>query len=319
MLMSPNDSKLAQAAIDGSLPAIGSQQPKVEDALAASLAVWGVSEGSVAEAISYFNGLREAAITLDQKGGPKLLTAPMPRALLDSLGLHDHESAGANEDLAQALRDALKLLQDIEPHFFQAVIDGIDTLIPVQLREGAKARAPLTSITIPCFPMTSFFSTNALRHLAPGALTEQDDIAVLAENLLHESIHQRVNLTIIEKRVLRPDFSSENSPKIPIPWRQTATEARNREWELDRCLHAFAVYVGVYPFRKAVAERRNVASSTRQTFLQSLDQAKKSMRFLGQALTERRHLFDQDGQDLILELQAANPFAVEGPICPATS
>ncbi|MEP3295094.1 MAG: hypothetical protein ABJO27_01170 [Pseudoruegeria sp.] len=74
-------------------------------------------------------------------------------------------------------------------------------------------------------------------------------------------------------------------------------------------MHAFAVYVGVFPFRIAIANHPQMDKDTKCTFVTSISQAEKSMRLLGSALTERRDQFDPDGRSLIEELQAANPFA----------
>jgi hypothetical protein len=309
MLLSAKDSELMAATVAGSLPTIGEMDPRPDDALAPSLAVWGLAESELPQAGAFFEDLRDASVQLHPGARTKLFTGIMPRAVLDSLALTDHETDPTAIDLAKQLGSAFDLLASVDEDHFQSVANGIDTLIPVQLRKNCVVSTPLTSITVPSFPLSSFFSRNALRHLAPSALTEKDSVAVLAENLLHESVHQRVNLTIIERSVMMDGFSSATSSKIEIPWRKTAAEERNRAWELDRCLHAFAVYVGVFPFRMAIAKHPQMDKDTKHAFVTSISQAEKSMRFLGSALMERRDQFGPDGQSLIEELQAANPFA----------
>lgn len=309
MLLSAKDSELMAATVAGSLPTIGKMNPSAADALAPSLAVWGLAESELPQAGAFFEDLRDASVLLHPAARTKLFTGIMPRAVLDSLALTDHETDPTAGDLTKPLGAALELLASVDETFFQSVANGIDTLIPVRLRANSGVSTPLTSITVPSFPLSSFFSRNALRHLAPAALTQKDSVAVLAENLLHESVHQRVNLTIIERSVMKDGFSSVTSAKIEIPWRKTAAEARNRYWELDRCLHAFAVYVGVFPFRAAIANHPQMHEDTKDAFGRSISQAEKSMRFLGGALMARRDQFGPDGQVLIEELQAANPFA----------
>ncbi|MEP3295095.1 hypothetical protein [Tateyamaria sp.] len=188
-----------------------------DDALAPPLAVWGLAKSEPPQAGAFFEDLRDASVQIHSGTRIKLFTGVMPRAELVSLALTDHETDPTTTDLAKPLGSAFDLLASVDEDFFQSVANGIDTLVPVHLRKSSAISTPPTSITVPSFPLSSFFYRNALRHLAPAALNEKHSVAVLAENLLHESVHQQVNLIIIEQSGMTDGFSSATSPKIEIP------------------------------------------------------------------------------------------------------
>lgn len=308
MLLSPKDSELFAMAKAGELPNLPAFSSLADDALAPSLAVWGLTDDGSLQAAKAFDALRHAFVPLTSDAPIRVLTAQMPQVVLDSLGLANHVGSIPSEAVINNLQDAVTLLGQIGDDYRQSVINGIDTLVMVKVRAGAAEGTVLTSITIPTFPMASFFSANAQRHLAPAALTDAPDIAVLSENLLHESVHQNVNITILERDIFPDSFDPQTARKIEIPWRQTAKETRNRFWEIDRCLHAFAVYVGVLPYRVAIAQDAGQTPSTKDAFAASITQAEKSLRFLHHALDDVRDSFAPDGQALLSELQAKNPF-----------
>lgn len=111
---------------------------------------------------------------------------------------------------------------------------------------------PITSCSLPDFPLCVFFSPRAFVHIPPLGIYPEWSWRLAAENIYHEAVHQSVNHQLLTRPVLVPEYSSVTSPKIPIYWRSGPGNAeRNREWELDRVLHAAAVYCQLMRWRYA--------------------------------------------------------------------
>lgn len=149
-----------------------------------------------------------------------------------------------------SLTAAYEHLYRNHPDAFDLVTTFSPVLVWAELRPEFKGKdVQITSSSFPAMPLVSFISDKALCHLPPTNVSERPDPRILAENLLHEAIHQRVNLTLLTRPIFREGFDAARAPKIPIAWRANSV-ARNQSWELDRTLHAICVYKGVVGYRE---------------------------------------------------------------------
>jgi hypothetical protein len=173
---------------------------------------------------------------------------------------------------------------------------------PADVRDS---RRLITSCSLPDFPLCVFFSERALVHIPPLTISSQPSVRLLAENLYHESVHQAVNYQLLSSRVLVPSYSSETSPKIPIYWREEAGEQRNRAWELDRVLHAAAVYCHLLAWRYHELRDPDLPAEDRAVIAAASVDAVGATRALCDALTTHISYFTSAGALLVGRLVEA--------------
>ncbi|MCY4321628.1 MAG: hypothetical protein OXC37_04425 [Bdellovibrionaceae bacterium] len=155
----------------------------------------------------------------------------------------------------------------------------------VQLKPSYKDKEfEITSLSVPVFPFVSFLSKKSQFHIPPSIINEKSSL-YLAENLLHESVHQAVNINLLDKDILEEDYNSEESPLVNIPWRQNQGDARNKKWQIDRVLHAISVYVVISFFRRNILQK-NKKEYSKDMFDESVKNAKYLMKNL---LPYRKH------------------------------
>ena len=161
----------------------------------------------------------------------------------------------------------------------------------------------ITSSSFPLLPLTVFLSPKALKHIPPNTVSDMPSYRLLAENLLHEAIHQQVNLTLVEKDIFCAEYSSELSPKIQIEWRKKQGIKRNQAWELDRVLHAITVYVNLVKFRRKEVVLFNTDNLISQYIKSSLPEGLDALDYLSKSLLLYKNFFTENGYDLVSELR----------------
>jgi hypothetical protein len=159
----------------------------------------------------------------------------------------------------------------------------------------------ITSASFPSLPLWIFFSNRATVHIAPSAIGTRPSPRFLADNFYHESVHQAVNGLLLFGDVLVDDYSSERSPRVKIPWR-SSSDARNREWELDRVFHASMVYESILEYRNSEIADRTIEPWERHIFERSSAAAVDALAYLSAALMENRHLLTSEGCRVVQQL-----------------
>jgi hypothetical protein len=137
--------------------------------------------------------------------------------------------------------------------FARGLIDGIAWVTRMEPRM-------VTSASYPALPGISFASEQALFHLPANIVVPGRHPAFVAENLVHEGIHQLITIALTVTPMIDDLIARQRSdepqqrPTLTIPWSAGAREHRHRNWPLDRVLHAAAVYTAVAEFRRRAAE-----------------------------------------------------------------
>lgn len=227
-------------------------------------------------------------------GGIGIIT-PLARDLWDRTPLGKHlfiEPTHADFDL---LDKSIEHLEKFVPDLWSKLKPYLGNIGVLELPSSEKGvDSEITSITLPGFPYLSFISKMAYQHLPPAVIVQKPHLEILAENLLHESIHQFANHMIVDKGVFSSDYHSNHSPKVSIPWRKNMASDRNRFWEIDRCFHAAMVYLGIYYYRKSGA-LKSIHGDLVKGALENLS-------YLAEALASHHRWFTPMGQKLVMAL-----------------
>jgi hypothetical protein len=162
----------------------------------------------------------------------------------------------------------------------------------------------VTSASVPTFPLWMFFSQKAAVHLPPEVIGREPSVRIMAENFYHESVHQLVNIHLLLGRLVTDEFDSETSPRVPIAWR-AADSSRNREWEVDRVLHAAIVYESVMAYRDAQLTDPRLTPWERKAFEQANAIAGSNLAYLATSLSRYSYLLNTDGADIVRHLNEA--------------
>lgn len=185
----------------------------------------------------------------------ELVFEEMLSAVFDSLPIAGHQLYQYQDGKAIFVEKCRKAAQIIDTNLSKRqryLIPFLKAVIPVYLNPESNTKL-ITSLTIPDLPFTSFISQNAFFHLAPDILCKGFDEYYLSENLVHEMVHNMVNIVLLEKDILVNRYSSALSNKVKIPWRKNA-ELRNQYWELDRLIHAYCVYAHMSVYRSTLSQ-----------------------------------------------------------------
>lgn len=230
------------------------------------------------------------------------VTSAMSETLDSLLYLRGHRAVAPDEEFRERISGALHLLAEYDS-IWSHVQTFVRTLCVVA-KVGPSGEPLLTSCTLPEFPGMIVFSSKASRHIPPASIVGHDSTVLLAENIFHESVHQIVNMGILFDDVLSRDFRSDSSPKIQIPWRRSSSP-RNQEWELDRALHAAAVYVKLIEWRIEILRRSDLRESEIEIIRSSLAPAREAAAHLiGSLSSHHVDAFGDAGRQLIANLEA---------------
>ena len=152
----------------------------------------------------------------------------------------------------------------------------------------------ITSCSLPDYPLCVFFSERIFEHIPPSSVG-RPSIRLGAENIFHEAVHQSVNHLILTEGIFHQDYDAATSPRVPIFWRKDAREDRNKEWEIDRVLHAAAVYSHLLQWRyyelldeSLTADERNIITTAA---VESID----AVRSLSSGLVKHIEFFTPKG------------------------
>jgi hypothetical protein len=181
-----------------------------------------------------------------------LLMTDFPIPVWASLQLDGHHVVQPHDGDVKMIDDAVRCIAAHHQGAYKLLSRYIKLIVMVDHIGGSAAEPLLTSCSIPSLPYCTFISRKAFVHLPPRFVYRAPSEIWLAENLVHEALHQALNIHILSGEVFSRDYDASVASRIPIPWRQQDPLARNREWPPDRALHALVVYVGVTEMRLAL-------------------------------------------------------------------
>lgn len=228
--------------------------------------------------------------------------AELPEEIAREISLADYEIVEHTDGRRTALTQALERLAEAHPEGFARVREFVRGLLWVGLKPAVRASS-LTSSSDPALPYVIAFSEKARHHIPPNTVSPEPSHLFLAENLLHEAVHQSVSFHVLQHQVFADGYSSKTSPKIEIAWRATQGVARNQFWEVDRAFHATCVYNQLLRFRRSELDRDDLTTNERASFQVAYDEGMPAVRYLmGQLELLDKH-FTVHGRDLLADLR----------------
>lgn len=231
-----------------------------------------------------------------------MVPAGPPGALDRAVGLRHHTVVAPPAAFREQLAAALGLLS-AHPWAFAMVERFISNFALLRFDRSPGA-TPVTSCSVPDFPLSVFLSGLAARHIPPHSVADRGTPLLLAENVFHESVHQFVNHQLLTRPVLDPAYDSADSPRIPIYWRRDG-DGMPRTWELDRVLHAAMVYAQLVDGRYEVLGSDLPSDADREVVLAASRHALGALASLCDALAEHVDAFQPYGAFLVGRLVEA--------------
>ncbi|MGX2995599.1 hypothetical protein JNUCC64_15105 [Streptomyces sp. JNUCC 64] len=226
----------------------------------------------------------------------------LPEQIAREISLGGYEIAPHTVGRRVALTQALERLATAHPDGFALVSEFVRGLLWVVLKPGVRASS-LTSSSDPALPYIVVFSGKALHHIPPNTVGPEPSPLFLAENLLHEAVHQSVSFHVLTHQVFADGYSSKTSPKIEIAWRVAQGVARNQFWEVDRAFHATYVYNQLLRFRRSELDRDDLTADERAHFQAAYQEGVPAVRYLMDQLELQGEHFTAHGRDLLAGLR----------------
>ena len=228
-----------------------------------------------------------------------LVLQPLPDAIWRALPFASHRIC-RNQAVLTSLEAALNLIEDHYPHYLPWMADVMPNIAVVEIKEAYRGKdSQITSSSFPVLPYVGFVSAKAMRHIPPNTVMKTNSPSLLAENLVHEAIHQVVNLSLLRTDIFVERYTSRTSPKIEVLWRYGQRTMRNQRWELDRTLHAAIVYLGLLSFRQRELERRRSEEADFMAFRHASTAAVEVLPYLCAQLNRHRGYLTSDGNALL--------------------
>lgn len=261
-----------------------------------------------------FHGAKVRWHELELLAGRKafLLTDGLPSSVWARAGLADHECDPDASALSTDLAAAYGYLQTAHPALAEVLLGLAPNLVLARPRPVTAAGPSITSASLPTMPGVVWASRKIFRHIPPSTVSDAPLLRLAAENLLHEGVHQLVNLVLLTRAVLPPGYSARTSPRIPIAWRRDQDVERNKRWELDRVLHATAVYIAVVHYRAVELATLPSADDAVLHLKIALPDAVAALDYLSSSLLGHADAFDRHGIQLVRSLRGDAERAIEG-------
>ncbi|MEU3721416.1 hypothetical protein [Streptomyces sp. NPDC031705] len=228
--------------------------------------------------------------------------ADLPGQIAAEINLSNYEIVEHTAERHAALTHALERLATVHPDGFARVREFVRGLLWVGLKPDVRTSS-LTSSSDPVLPYVIVFSDKARHHIPPNTVSDEPSSLFLAENILHEGVHQSVSFHVLQHQVFADGYDSKNSPKIEIAWRATQGEARNQFWEVDRAFHATCVYNQLLRFRRTELDRDDLTAYERANFQAAYEEGMPAVRYLMGQLELLGEHFTDHGRELLAGLR----------------
>jgi len=240
-------------------------------------------------------GNAQSAVETIDAGGHRLhcCSSGISPRLFEILPIDGHRAAALTPHRIDALSRALNQLAAVGDSSLS--IDIVSDFTGMLLWVASDRPDGLTSSSFPQLPHLSLITDHVMRILLPNTLTGSDSIWALAEDLVHEALHQQLSATIIEHDVFTDDYDAVSGPRIKIYW-------RDETWTLDRAVHALHVYSGVVRLRREALQGSVLSEQDRRHVEQALPEAQDAMAFLRDAVPKHARYFTDDGRALLNEI-----------------
>lgn len=247
----------------------------------------------------------EVAILNAKSGCFYWIKSGFPESIWSALPITSHRLITPNYEIENSLITAIDHLFKVHEAAFEIFKTFVNCIVWTEIDPRIHGKIDeITSSTFPILPFCVFVSNKALKHIPPNAVSPESSFRFLAENLLHEAVHQQVNVTLLEKDVFVSSYRSSSSPKIEIKWRANQGIARNQFWELDRVLHAIYVYIEVSKYRIVELESNEISDLEKKYFALALKTGKVALNYLLSEVLLFRDYFTIFGNNLLDGLEA---------------
>ncbi|MGW7384458.1 hypothetical protein [Streptomyces sp. NPDC054794] len=149
----------------------------------------------------------------------RLFVSAMAR---QGIGEHARPSEVTPDDEIRVSR-AMLLLDELVPEIAAGVLPFVHQIVVLD--------SPIPSLYLTQVPETVFVS----------AATVHGDTLGLADALLHESLHEKMAVLRLTRRLMRPVYTDEHSARVLLPW--SLAHATPRWFNAGRVISAAHVYV----------------------------------------------------------------------------
>jgi hypothetical protein len=221
----------------------------------------------------------------------------MDSTLWSRLPVRDYRLVDQADHRRALLTGALNHLADAHPDSFEVIKRYVRIIGWMEMCPPGETK--IASASCPTLPFAVFTSDLGPRELPPRTVTQSDCQRILAENLLHEATHQRINFYLLENDVLVEDYDSATATKVDIAWRQGLAQS---QWEVDRVFHAALVYNEVLRYRLREIQDPSCDPVARAAFCEAGDAGISAVRFLADSLLGFERYFTDFGFDLVRSL-----------------
>lgn len=207
------------------------------------------------------------------------------------------------------LKAALKYLYDNYTNEIEELKNYFKIIFWCKLKNDSKEDT-ITSLTVPKIPNASFISKKALYHNPPEFIHSKDvEINILAENIYHEMIHNKLNNLIYYKKFFKSNYDRK---ELTGQFKINAWESyKDWEWELDRVVHATTVFVHLIKFRKQELNNSYVFSNLKykdafsnKTYEEGIYKLIETVDMFFKLIDEKMEFFTENGVVFITNLKA---------------
>ena len=144
-------------------------------------------------------------------------------------------------------------------------------------------------------PSSTFFSGYVLASLP-----------LLAESLYHEALHKKLSNTIVAGDILRDGYDTHTSKRFHSYWNRDFSWNSN-QWELDRALYAYHVYVHLLVYYSLLSRAGAVEELAPISDLSSAFVEQRCGEAHERALALRGWLYDNSADSMTPRCRAAPP------------
>jgi hypothetical protein len=245
--------------------------------------------------VEAMTGNAQSAVEVIDAGGHRLhyCSSGISPRIFEILPIDGHGVIALTHRRKDILSRALSLLAALDDN--ARSIDIVSDFTGMLLWVASDRPDGLTSSSFPQLPHLSLITDHVLRILLPNTLTESDSTWALAEDLVHEALHQQLSATMLEHDVFTDNYDAATGPRIKIYW-------RDETWTLDRAVHALHVYSGVVRLRNEALQGSVLSDDDRRLVEQALPGARSAMAFLRDAVPKHAHFFTDQGRALLTEI-----------------
>jgi hypothetical protein len=227
-------------------------------------------------------------------GAFRLCYGGLNEIILADCGLANYELIRPTDHSLALIATALEGLATGPPALCETVSGFSPMLVWVQSRTSERG---LLSCAFPQFPGAVFFTDDALHYIPRSPIFPSASLYPLQENLYHEALHHRLAETLRVRKIVRIGAEGDTTQGVFVPW-------RNETWTIERCLHAFVVYVSLAQLRHSALESDGCSQAEKSVLAPALHEALDSCRVLYRGLVDATSSLTRSGLAFVEHLEA---------------